>query len=443
MKKIAVRAMITLAVVVALCMFFSGTVRTITTPKVRFTTARQGKFEMVTELTGQIQFKETEELKQDVPQGESLTVTRIFVKAGDQVKAGDKLFSASVVDYDKTLASLQDDYDTAQASLRDLVRKNGEVRLTRNEQAWMDAYYAAQEASQRKRDCRIEAQTLLALEGLEMPAEGVPEGASDELIAALAEAAEAEAASAEADQALERLNRYAIADSTWTYITQRHEYEEKMTASEEAIARLVLLSREAGEVCAAHGGYITEVVAEKGGQLDGSTVVLRMTPEGGAPVIRADITDVKQAVSAGSVVTVETQRWGRLETAVIDTGLTSTGTRYADAAVTEDIIQANGNVAAMMQSEIKLRLTTRAQEATCLVSPSAVRGSGNDRFVYVAVKESSTFGGMQMKVQKMAVTVLNESATAVSVSEDLTRYQIIYMEDRAVSEGDAVMEYGG
>ena len=69
MKKIAVRAMIVLAIVVALCMFFSGTIRTITTPKVRFTSARQGKFEMVTELTGSVHFKDAEELKlNNVPQ---------------------------------------------------------------------------------------------------------------------------------------------------------------------------------------------------------------------------------------------------------------------------------------------------------------------------------------------------------------------------------------
>ena len=443
MKKIAVRAMITLAVVVALCMFFSGTIRTITTAKVRFTSARQGKFEMTSELTGKVQFKETEELKLDVPEGTALTVTRVFVKPGAAVEAGDKLISATVVDYDKTIAALQSDYDAAEASLRDLLRKNGEVRLSRNEQAWMEAYYAAQAASQKKRDCRVEVQALLALEGLDMPESGLPEGASEELAAAIEAQAEADAASEQADAALEKLNRYAIADDTWTYLTQRRDYEEKMSAAEADMTRLMLLSREVSTVCASHAGYVTEVLVEKGGACDATTIVLRMTPEGGAPVIRADITDVKQTVAAGSVVSVDTQRWGRQDTAVIDTGVASDGSRYADVTITEDIISANGSLANMMQNDVKLSLTTRSQEATCLISPSAVRGSGDDRYVYVVQKESSTFGGTQMKVQKMSVTVLGESATAVSVSEDLSRYQIIYMEDRAIGEGDAVMEYGG
>ena len=49
MKKVALKAMVVLAIVIALCMFFSGTVRTITTPRVRFLSAKQGKgYEFVT-----------------------------------------------------------------------------------------------------------------------------------------------------------------------------------------------------------------------------------------------------------------------------------------------------------------------------------------------------------------------------------------------------------
>jgi multidrug efflux pump subunit AcrA (membrane-fusion protein) len=443
MKKFAIRAMIGLAIVVALCMFFSGTIRTITTAKVRFTNARQGKFEMNTDLTGKINFGDTEDITLDVPADQSLTVTRIFVKAGQQVKTGDELLSASVVDYDKTLKSLQSEYDTAQASLRDLIRKNGEVRLSRNETAWMEAYYAAQTASQTLRDCRVEVQALLELEKLTMPEDGsYPEGASDELKAAIDAQAAAEEADTEADETLESLNRYAINDTDWTYLTQKKEYEDKMAECEDQMTELELLSREMSHIYAEHDAYIAEVSVEKGGTIGSTTIVLKITKEGTSPVIRADITNVKQTVSAGSVVTLNTDRYGRLETAVVNTGLSADGTRYADVAITEDIIDSNGSISNMMQNDITVRLTTRAQEATCLVPAAAVRGSGDDRYVYVAQSVSSTFGGTQLKVVKQTLTVLNESSTVVSVNEDLTRSSIIYMEDRTISEGDYVMEYG-
>ena len=443
MKKIAVRAMIVLAVVVALCMFFSGTIRTITTAKVRFTSARQGKFEQTIELTGKVHFKESEEIKLELPASSALTVTKVFVKAGQQVFAGDTLISATVDSFDQTMEQLQADYDSAEAALRELVRKNGDVRLTRNEKAWMEAFYAAQSASQALRDCRVEVQMLLTLEQLEMPETGYPEGASDELIAAVDALNAAEAVADEANDNLDRLNRYAVDETDWTYLTQKKDYEDKMADCESKMTALSLLSREVAAVAAPHDGYVTEVSVEKGGRCDASTVICRITPEQASPVIRTDISDVKQSVAAGSVVTVQTSRYGNLDTAVIDTGLLADGTRYADVAITQDIISSNGSVANMMQGDITMKLTTRAQESSSLITPSAVRGSGSDRYVYTARTESSTFGGTQMKIEKISVTVLNESASVVSVAEDLTRSQIVYMEDRAISEGDAVMEYGG
>ena len=43
LKKIALRGLIGVAVAVALCMFFSGTIENITTPKVKLMKASRGK----------------------------------------------------------------------------------------------------------------------------------------------------------------------------------------------------------------------------------------------------------------------------------------------------------------------------------------------------------------------------------------------------------------
>ena len=123
MKKFALRGLIILAIVVALCIFFSGTVRTLTTPKVRFAQAKMGKFEQSTSLTGKVVFPAEEEIHVAVPEGMHLTVTRVKATAGDKVKAGDLLAAAKVTDADKTLESLRKDYETARSSLRSLLRK--------------------------------------------------------------------------------------------------------------------------------------------------------------------------------------------------------------------------------------------------------------------------------------------------------------------------------
>ena len=53
-KKKALKALVVLAVVIALCMFFSRTVQTITTPKVQRISATKGKLEEKISLSASI-----------------------------------------------------------------------------------------------------------------------------------------------------------------------------------------------------------------------------------------------------------------------------------------------------------------------------------------------------------------------------------------------------
>ena len=53
LKKFALRGMIVLAAVIALCVLFSGTFRTLTTPKVSLEHAKNGKMESVERVRGQ------------------------------------------------------------------------------------------------------------------------------------------------------------------------------------------------------------------------------------------------------------------------------------------------------------------------------------------------------------------------------------------------------
>ena len=155
MKKFALRGLLILAIVVALCMFFSGTVRTLTTPKVRFAQAKNGKFEQEIELKGKVVFPESEEIRVPVPEDLSLTITQVKAAAGDQVKAGAVLLKARVTDAEKTLETLKKDYDTAQKELRSLEKKNGEIRLTRNEEIWQEAWLEEEKARETERSAWV------------------------------------------------------------------------------------------------------------------------------------------------------------------------------------------------------------------------------------------------------------------------------------------------
>ena len=143
MKKFAIKGLVFVAVFVALCMFFSGTIRTITTPKVRLVTAKEGKLEEKIDLTGKLVFPQTQDIFLDGMTGdEQVIITRVRVAAGRAVEEGDVLFEAEVSGYDSALETLQTEYETAQSELMDLERKHGDVRVRRTEENWIAAYDA-------------------------------------------------------------------------------------------------------------------------------------------------------------------------------------------------------------------------------------------------------------------------------------------------------------
>ena len=88
-----------------------------------------------------------------------------------------------------------------------------------------------------------------------------------------------------------------------------------------------------------------------------------------------------------------------------------------------------------------MTLVYRAREATSLLPTSAVRGSGDDRYVYVTEENRAAFGGSSLRLHKLTVEVLGEYGGTTSIQDDISYYTVAYGEDRAVSEGDAVMEY--
>lgn len=440
-KKFALRGLLFLAIAVALCLLFSGTIRTLTTPKVRYAPVKMGKFESVTELTGKIVFPESEEIAVNVPEGLSVTVTRVAAEAGKKVKKGEKLLTCAVTDAEKTLATLQQEIDTQREALDAWERKNGSLRLSRKEQEWVDAVGKARDAESAERTARMELITRLETLGLPEIPDTLPEEADPETAEAWKAWEDAKSALAEARQGQSALSRYALEDDVWTQLKQKQEAERKLADAEDQMMQLMLLSRKAETITAPHAGYVIAVNVEKGSVLTGSSVPLTITPDKQVPVIRCELPDLRLSVQKGAVLTIPSDSWGYAETKVVSTGMTETGHPYADAEINDDVLYSLGDVASLMKEDIHLRLTSKAKESTCLLPASAVRGSGDGRYVYTGETVSSAFSGTSIIVQKTSVTVLAENASTVSVAEDLGYVKVLYMEDRTISEGGAVMLY--
>ena len=98
--------------------------------------------------------------------------------------------------------------------------------------------------------------------------------------------------------------------------------------------------------------------------------------------------------------------------------------------------------AALFSAAVDMTANYRATTSTTLLPASAVRGSGDSRYVYVVTEECNALGQRVLKVKKLDVKVLSEVGSTVSIQDDLSRQRVAYMEDRTISDGSEVMVYG-
>ena len=437
LRKIALRGLIAVIVAVALCMFFSGTIENITTPKVKIVRATRGKLTEKLELDATLAYPEIAEQRIVLPAGQTLTVTRVNVREGYPVSAGDVVLETAVTGYEAAVKEAQSAYDTALDELMEVERKNEGVTLRRSEQAYADSYAALRDAAREAARRRTDMDVLLRAAGLSYASEGYPTGAEDDVKAAIDAYRAAEEAQQAAQTAFDRAARYGVDDAAWAYITERQTAQEKLNDCAAKLVELEELNRTARQLRAPHDGVIASMPLKVGDVCDGSGALYSITAEGTAPALRAELTDVEQNITEG----MEVHLPGGAEAKITGLGYTDTGARCADVAVTDEILRSEGSMYSLSLNTTKLTLLFTAKEKTCLLPSSAVRGSGDSRFVYVVNERDTTFGQRKMSVSKMEVKVIAEADGTASVEEDLSYYDVAYMEDRALSDGSDVMRY--
>ena len=450
LKKIALRGMIILAAIVALCILFAGTLRSLTTPKVEFAEVKIGKFEKVVEMTGNVVFPEKEDFTIAVPDEMSVTVEKIIVSTGEHVKAGDALMNARVTDYEKKLAEQKEKYDKARDELDAWERKNGDIRLTNNEKQWMAAYEKERDAVTREQDLRLSLMAEFNLTDVaELTEETLKQTKDKQVIEKYVEWQTVQEEMAAAKKELKSLERYAIADDVWATLQTKRDKQKEMEDAEAKMMEIRKLQNTVATIKAPHEGYVVAIKASKETPLVGDKAeVIQITPEGKGPVLRVmlkDKNDQPVNVQKGAVLTIPVSKWEKVDAKVTALGVDKNGDKYADAAITDKIERDLGNVSSMIKKgDIKMRLTTRSKETTQLIEAGAVHSEGNNtRFVYTGIIEEAPLGGTRIVVKRQDLDVLAESEKYVSVAEGTIDYnvKVLWKEDRTINDKDVVMKY--
>ena len=407
--------MLALAIVIALCMFFARTVQTITTPKVQRISATKGKLEQKISLTGELYFQKTESMKLEGAKKLAITVEQVNVRPGHYVSKGDVIFTAFAPEYESKMEELRTKRDD---KVREYTEEYAGHILLKQTTRQNDMYNEMMEGMAAYYTARYNLVSQATAEGYALPGDDAGKAAvtdgSEALNALSAAFGEALALRDAKVQQLSDLYNgkipgvYRIGDTTFEYIKKVDKLRGEIDELDQQMLELAAFA---------------------------------MTAEGDAPMLRAEVTSVDKTLREGLKITFSDG-----ETASEISGLETAadGKKYALVKLDSKIIRAAGGLARMLSEEqIPLTLIYKASKSTTLLPASAVRseGSGSD-YVYVVGR---TYGGLLdssgYKVTKQTVTVLERGDQVVSVAEDLSYREIADREDRALTDGQAVMDY--
>ncbi|MDL2206958.1 HlyD family secretion protein [Eubacteriales bacterium OttesenSCG-928-N13] len=444
-KQFAMKALMVMAIAVALCMFFASTVQNITTPKVKLIKVQNGRLEQKTTLKAKVTFPSSEPFSFPEAIHNNVIVQKIHVKAGYPVKKGDVIFTAFMPDYDKNMKELRDKYEEKVASLSKKDQENRKLKKNSERNKRYNTMMAAQETLS---DLRIQTRVLASQLGIVLPesvsnwAEAVEN--ADPSLKELVESTVA--AKSTYDKAVKSINetykgKSKTSDELYNYVLSRNKLIAEMDDLEAQMTALELAKLNLETVSAPRDGYISTMDIKEGDTYDGKKAAFSMDDKGAAPVLRADASLLKKTVERGSNATVKGE-YGDNQTTVLGTGIGTDGKRFVDLALTPELLEDRGGLAVMInQGELDVQLSYRAAQATTLLPASAVREDDSGHFVYLIQQTSGGLTGQSMKLRKQSVTVLDKSDKMISLSDDLSRETIADKEDRAIEDGMRVMEY--
>ncbi|MEG1472093.1 MAG: hypothetical protein RSD76_06585 [Clostridia bacterium] len=445
----ALKALLILAVAVALCMYFSRTIQTITTPKVKLVQASSGRIEQKLNVQAIPYFPIKTEMTLNKAKDYPITVDKVYVKVGLFVEEGDTIFTASINDYQNKEDALLKSYNEKAQALIDLDIAN---RKSSKQSKQNDLYSLMIEKQDALSKAESDARLGAAKEGIELTfdqalweSKATHDKASAEVMKLIGAASMAKQSFdvARADFFASYENKkIKVADAVFKYIKDRNKMVDEMKEISNKMVELLDAKQSLTTVTATSAGYIAELELKKGDSYDGQKAAYTIAKKDDKPILRADITDLKKDVNEGAKVEVagEYETYKTKVSAVKDE---PDGRKYAEMELTDDILRSAGGMSKLLQDGgVQCKLVFRAKKNATIIPASALRSEGENEYVFIA---ESSYGGFLssggMKAKKTPVTVIDRSDTAVSVQEEFSYMSIIDRADRTVEDGKPVMEY--
>ncbi|MEG2603416.1 MAG: hypothetical protein RSB91_00685, partial [Clostridia bacterium] len=271
----ALRALLVMAVAVALCMYFSRTIQTITTPKVKLVQSTTGRIEQKLQVQAVPYFPVKTEVKLNKAKDYPITVDKVYVKVGLFVQEGDTLFTATINEYQTKEDELLKVYNEKAQALIDLDIAN---RKSSKQSKQNDLYTLMIDKQDALSSAESKARLAAAKDGIDLTfnqalwvAKAEKEKASPETLSLITAAATAKTAfdTARADFFASYENKkIKVTDAVFKYIKDRNKLVSEMEEQGNKMVQLLDAKQMLSTVTASSAGYIVELELKKGDPYD-------------------------------------------------------------------------------------------------------------------------------------------------------------------------------
>lgn len=453
LKRFAMKGLIVLAVVVALCMFFARTVQTITTPKVQIVTGSTGRFEQELKFNAKVEFPEKEEIILKDAAKSNIVIDELYVQPGHWVTAGETIFTAHLPGYEDDMKKLQEEYQTKSQELLDLDITNRKLSKESKQNELYDELLSSQdklaELTYQTRFAAMQAGINLSGDPTEWKKQlaalkDVPEEVTQAVDKTVAAKGAVEAARTAFFEVYEN-RKLRVDDEVFKYIKDRNAALETLDDLQEQMVALDSRNASLSKVTAPRDGYIVSIDVAEGDTYDGTKLAYAISGKDTAPVLKASLDSNSRNITEGAKATISSDTYGEERTTVEKVGTEADGSKYMLITLPESMAETGSSAIrrAMMDGGVEVSITYRANKSTTLLPASAVRneGEGSDYVYLIQRSWGGVLSSSSMKVVKTSVTVAERSDKYVSIEEDLSYQQVADKEDRALTDGQTVMEY--
>ena len=262
-KSKVLKAFLILAAAIAICMYFSRTIQTITTPKVKLVTADVGRIEQKVAVALSPYFPVKTEITLTKAKDYPITVDKVYVKTGLYVEKGDTILTAVINDYDKEEKELTDSYAKKAQELIELDITNRKNSKQSMQNDLYDDMIAKQDALS---EAESKARLAAAKEGLELSydqstwlAKAQSAKASSEVTSLIRAAVTAKQ---NFDQARQDFfdsyenKKIKVADDVFKYIKNRNALVKEMEQLSDSMVALQEAQQSMSVVTASSAGYV-------------------------------------------------------------------------------------------------------------------------------------------------------------------------------------------